>query len=675
MEHLREKAELLRIKECDLRLDTLMQCDTSIDRGIHIGGAFSALTSMTALYYGGVMDYNVENPTDISQDIFLLSKGHAVAALASVYGDVGYIDREALENSRGYGALIKGHPGPVIPGVPVATGPLGHGISIACGYALARRERQRGNVFCMVGDGELQEGSCWEGILLGADRNLSNLCIIVDKNNGQSDNTGKLVVSMDQAARRFRGFGYRVLEAYGEEMESILEALETFIRKPQGGRPTAIICHGYKGFGGRGGAMGSHKAVLSPEETALEMKNQRRLRRTYIENLNRWDRELLAELAKPMGLCLVQNKEGRITDCTRFVPHPGPRKASAREKELVYPQEKLKPLDRNRKYDTFTVAKETMATLARDPRLYSVDADLANASGLFDGVSRVDRGRALNVGIAECNMLCVAEALASEGANVWVSTFPPFFDQRALRRIAVSYQERQEAIEEGWLNEGHNLDITFLATSANLETGVNGATHMGNDDWNLVRQMAGVKVIDVSCPQLLQAVMKWIAQGNRGLVYVRTMKTPLPPLYPPDFVFSYGKACYLRKPQKTDIVLVSSGHGVWEAMEAAKRLEKRGIKAAVLDMPSKDEEAFGELAAAEFPVVFAEQNNGALAEQFGEYLVRQRISCKMEHIYTVNTRNSRGELQYIQSGTYPQLIQAFHLAAENLEETVRGIIK
>ena len=72
------------------------------------------------------MDYNVENPTDISQDIFLLSKGHAVAALASVYGDVGYIDREALENSRGYGALIKGHPGPVIPGVPVATGPLGH---------------------------------------------------------------------------------------------------------------------------------------------------------------------------------------------------------------------------------------------------------------------------------------------------------------------------------------------------------------------------------------------------------------------------------------------------------------------------------------------------------------------------------------------------------------------
>lgn len=99
MKDMREKAALLRVKECDLRLDALLQCDTSIDRGIHVGGAFSALTSMTALYYGGVMEYSVENPTDPSQDLFILSKGHAVAALASVYADVGYIGREALENS------------------------------------------------------------------------------------------------------------------------------------------------------------------------------------------------------------------------------------------------------------------------------------------------------------------------------------------------------------------------------------------------------------------------------------------------------------------------------------------------------------------------------------------------------------------------------------------------
>ncbi len=161
-------ASLLRIKETDLRLDCVLEADTSIDRGIHVGGAYSALPGMTALYYGGSAYFNVEDPTDPDQDVFVLSKGHAVAALAAVYADYGYIPKEALLGTRGWGALIKGHPGPVVPGVAVATGPLGHGISIACGYALARKRAGGRKVYCMVGDGELQEGSNWEGVMLAA---------------------------------------------------------------------------------------------------------------------------------------------------------------------------------------------------------------------------------------------------------------------------------------------------------------------------------------------------------------------------------------------------------------------------------------------------------------------------------------------------------------------------
>ena len=187
MKHLEARAALLRVKECDLRMDCLLQCDTSIDRGLHVGGAFSSLTAMTALYYSGLAAFNVTCPTDTEQDLFVLSKGHAVAALAAVYADLGYISRSDLYHSRGYGAAVKGHPGPVLPGVPVATGPLGHGISICCGYAMRRMELGRGNVYCMVGDGELQEGSCWEGAALAADRGLRNLCVLVDQNNGQSD--------------------------------------------------------------------------------------------------------------------------------------------------------------------------------------------------------------------------------------------------------------------------------------------------------------------------------------------------------------------------------------------------------------------------------------------------------------------------------------------------------
>ena len=137
MKHLEARAALLRVKECDLRMDCLLQCDTSIDRGLHVGGAFSSLTAMTALYYSGLAAFNVTCPTDTEQDLFVLSKGHAVAALAAVYADLGYISRSALYHSRGYGAAVKGHPGPVLPGVPVATGPHGHGISICCGWSWA----------------------------------------------------------------------------------------------------------------------------------------------------------------------------------------------------------------------------------------------------------------------------------------------------------------------------------------------------------------------------------------------------------------------------------------------------------------------------------------------------------------------------------------------------------
>lgn len=675
MEYLKERAALLRVKECDLRLDTLMQCDSSIDRGIHVGGAFSALTCMTALYYGGLMDYCAAHPADTSHDIFILSKGHAVAALAAVYADVGYIERSDLKNSRGYGALIKGHPGPVIPGVPVATGPLGQGISVACGYALTRKEKSRGNVYCMVGDGELQEGSCWEGITLAADRNLANLCIIVDKNSGQSDNTQKLLVSMDHIGEKFKGFGYRVFHVYAEEMEGVLEALEKFVSKPQGAAPTAVICHSYKGFGGRSKITGSHKAVFDKEKLELETENQRRIRSQYIENLNQWNGAVIDKISEEIGLEILRDHEGRITRCKRVIQCRHPVKAEVRTKKLKYDEKKLPILEREKAYHTFSVVKDTIEVLARDPRLYTVDSDLSNASGLYDGVSVVDRRRALNVGIAECNMMCVAEALASEGGNVWTSTFAPFFDQRALRRIAVSYQERQEAIEHGWLSEGHNLDITFLATSANLETAVNGATHMGNDDMNLADKLANVKVIDVSCPQLLQSVMKWIAQGNRGLVYLRTMKTAIQPIYPADFEFSYGKAYYLKKPWNMQIIFISSGHGVTEALKATERLEMKGIHAGVLDMPSEDEQIYRELLDSNLPIIFAEQNNGALADRFGSYLVRKGLCCSTEQIFTVNTRSESGELHYIQSGTYEQLIEAFHLTPEALEAFVVNVLR
>src|SRR6202020_290675 len=125
----------------------------------------------------------------------------------------------------------------------------------------------------------------------------------------------------------------------------------------------------------------------------------------------------------------------------------------------------------------------------------------------------------------------------------WVSTFCPFFDWKVLRRIAVGAQERQEAIDapDGWLSEGHGLDIAFLATAANFETRTNGATHMGNDDSTTFDAVAHLRIIDVSCPQQMLSIMRWVMEGNQGLVYIRVMRTPSSVLYSGNFEFEFGK--------------------------------------------------------------------------------------------------------------------------------------
>src|SRR5207248_8767415 len=139
----------------------------------------------------------------------------------------------------------------------------------------------------------------------------------------------------------------------------------------------------------------------------------------------------------------------------------------------------------------------------------SIDSDLATTSGLEAGVASADQRRALNAGVAEANMLLLGEAFAALGFNTWTSTFCPFWDWKVMRRVAVGYQERLEAIAspDGWLSEGHGLDLSFLATAANFETRTNGATHMANDDNLLFDAIAHLKIVDISCPQQMLSVM------------------------------------------------------------------------------------------------------------------------------------------------------------------------
>ena len=619
--------KLLMVKDSDIRIMTLEQCRDAVDKSVHAGGAFSCIIPLVSLYYGEIMDIDVENPTRIGQDMFILSKGHAIAALASVYADLGYFGKDILKNSRSIDSILNGHPGPLLPGIHVSTGPLGLGLSASTGLSIAGKKIPSFDVYCILGDGEIQEGIIWEAVMYAGYKKLDNLCVIIDANEGQLDDVSTLIIDEGDVGKAFESFGWRVYDVDGTQYMPVYEALRRFKYGSRDGRPTVIISRTKKGFGGFSDAITGHKVTLSDEVVNLEIQLHEKERNQRIDDLKAYLHELLkyscgnevfgilCEYAKKMNLQLETDDSGFSSNAVKVSmvePSVKTKEAPVRDKKIKYDAGKLPVLEKGKTYKLTDVVSNVMSALAADPRVISIDADLASTSGLLKGVQSVDSTRGFNVGIAEANMMGIGEGFAVLGNNVWVSTFCPFFELRVLRRIAIGYQERMEAIEakDGWLTEGHNLDITFVATASNLDTQTNGATHMGNDDIMLIDSIGHMKIIDICCPQQLAAVMKWIAEGNKGLVYLRVMRGTGTALYDSGYTFEYNKGYEVRPCDGAEAVIISSGRGVHEACLTSDILAERGIKAGVIDMPSIDEELLLNLYEKNIPLIFAEQNNG-----------------------------------------------------------------
>jgi len=350
------------------------------------------------------------------------------------------------------------------------------------------------------------------------------------------------------------------------------------------------------------------------------------------------------------------------------------RRVPERSKTIQYDPAALPKLDRSKSYSAAEIVTAGMKVFARDSRVMSVDSDLASTSGLEGGIAAVDQARALNVGVAEANMMLIAEGYAALGYNAWCSTFCPFFNWQVMRRIAVGHQERLEAIQspDGWLSDGHGLDLTFLATAANFETRTNGATHMGNDDITTFDAVGHLKIIDVSCPQQMLSIMRWVMEGNKGLLYIRVMRTGSAVLYGPDYEFEFGKGYVLRQSEDDRAIIVSSGRGVHEALAAADRCAEKGLHVMVVDMPSIDDDLMAKLHATGLPLFFAEQNNGYLWQNFLKVLYRQRSkqAAALDHVFTINTLDTEGNKQFLHSATYEELIEAFHLTPQALAAAV-----
>jgi transketolase N-terminal domain/subunit/transketolase C-terminal domain/subunit len=677
---------LLAVKDADIRALIVEQCRDAVDKSVHAGGAFSATIPLVTLYYGGFLRLDASDPARAGQDMFVLSKGHAVAALAAIHADLGYIDRRVLVNSRSASSILNGHPGPLLPGVPIATGPMGQGLGVAQGFAIAGRMSPRFDVFALTGDGELQEGPIWEAVMYAGQAHLDNLCVLVDRNYGQLDIHTRTVFPMPDLQPVFRSFGWDAYDVDATDFEGLYAALERFRDHPRNGKPTAIICHATKGHGGFSDVLNRHKVTVPDGLTRQELSliADDRARRVqdlgdYLDALDGSEeseaiRALIMDAATGMRLD-VRSQPSIGWTASPIVEPPVIRRAEPRDKRIRYASTDLPVLDGGRQYSAADVVTAAMKVFAQDHRVVSVDADLATTSGLAAGVAAVDQRRALNVGVAEANMMLIGEAFAALGCNTWVSTFCPFFDWKVLRRIAVGHQERLETIAsaDGWLSEGHGLDLTFLATAANFETRTNGATHMGNDDSTTFQAVAHLKIIDVSCPQQMLAVMRWVMDGNRGLVYVRVMRTPSAVIYSPEYVFDFGRASVLVESPSDRAVIVTSGREVHEALAAAGLCREQGVHVGVIDMPSIDEDCLVDLLRTGQLVVFAEQNDGYLLQNCLKAACRRAAAdapVRFDRVLAVNTLGRDGRPWFIHSATYEELIDAYGLAPEPLARTI-----
>ncbi len=216
----------------------------------HSAGPLDLADIFTALYFD-ILKHDPKKPLWSERDILLLSNGHCAPVLYAAMAHSGYFDRKELNTLRKYGSRLQGHPERLkLPGLENTSGPLGSGLSQACGMSLAMRmnmEQQKRWIYCVMGDGELNEGNIWEAVMLAAKYKLYNIIGIIDRNNIQIDGSTEDVMPLEDLRAKWESFGWHVQEIDGHNIESVIDACS--MARAITEKPSVIIAHTIPGKG------------------------------------------------------------------------------------------------------------------------------------------------------------------------------------------------------------------------------------------------------------------------------------------------------------------------------------------------------------------------------------------------------------------------------------------
>jgi transketolase len=521
LEEIQQKAKLVR-KWC-------LISTTEAGSG-HPTSCLSA-ADITTVLFDRYFTYNLNDPLDLYNDRFVLSKGHAAPLLYTLFGMAGAYPLEELKTLRKFGSRFEGHPVPQYKYAEAATGSLGQGLSVGAGLALVSKREGYGNkTYVLTGDGELAEGQIWEAANFAAHEKLDNLVVILDINRlGQSQET-MFGHHIEEYARKFEAFDFEVMAIDGHNYEEINHALQA--TQKSNGKPFAIVAKTSKGHGISflENKDGWHGKALKREELEKALKE-----------LGNIDDNLRFELKKPM-----QNKSPQYA-------------INVTDTGLEF--------ESGKEYATREVFGDVLVKLgAQNKEIYALDGDVMNST-FTETFKKTYPERFVESFIAEQNMVSVAAGLSRMGKTPFVATFGAFLTRAAD-------QIRMARVSEA--------NIKFVGSHVGVSIGEDGPSQMGLEDIALFGTLPDSVVLQ-PCDAISTAKLVPLMASHQGFAYMRTLRPKTPLLYKNEDNFSIGGSRILRQSDNDHLTVAATGITVFEALRAADELQRENISIRVVD--------------------------------------------------------------------------------------------
>jgi len=625
----------------------------------HAGGTLSVM-DLTAALYLHAAQLDPEDPSWENRDRIVWSAGHKAPSLYLGLGMAGFYDVKDVVTLRKLGSPFQGHPHWLkLPGVEVSTGSLGQGLSIAVGMALGLRlKKSNSKVYCIMGDGEQQEGQIWEAVMEAGHYKLDNLIGIIDKNRLQIDGWVKEVMNVDPLAEKYRSFGWEVIEIDGHKMDQIVKAYGQAQKVK--GKPVVIIAETIKG-----------KGVDFMENVAGWHGKT-----PNIDEMNKGLEQLGLKGKLPVDEMLLSAKAHQ-------------KKA---ETEL---EKKMPKFKRNYWWNSDELMRVEMQPTRKgfgnalrerggDERIVCLGLDISGSITISDfhdkNPERKDRW--ISIGIAEQSAVCVAAGLAREGKIPVLGTYGTFAAARCLDQIrtTVCYGE---------------LNVLIAGAHGGVSVGPDGATHQALED---LFQICGLPNMSVSVPCDITETRKatdYFLFGMKGPKFIRFAREATPIVSTEHTPFKFGKANVIRyrseQPRFVDafetvlaseyenedeqLTIIACGPMVPEAMRAAYILKKDfDLETRVVNMHTLkplDEKAVTDAAGATSVVLTAEEHQiGGLADRVCR-IITESPSLYQTPVITgsIGVKDRFGE-----SGAPWELVKEFEVSAEHIAHKAMELI-